>query len=92
MFIAILINFQFQTQMAKSFFRTDILSKAGTLMKLTQNLVTIPSSLWTRYLIKVIYMQKFALTLHCINIILHCDIPRRNVHYTKLLKPISTNT
>ena len=31
----------------------DILGKTGTLMKLTKNLVTIPSSLWTRYLIKI---------------------------------------
>ena len=36
------------------FFRTDILSKTGTCMKLTKNLVTSPSSLWTRFLIKSI--------------------------------------
>ena len=45
----------------KFFFRTDILSKTGALMKLTKKLVTIPSSLWTRYLIKIIYIQTFAL-------------------------------
>ena len=44
-----------------SFFRTDILSKAGILMKLTKNLVTIVSSLWTRYSVRKIYMQTFAL-------------------------------
>ena len=92
MFIPTLISLQFYTQMGKSFFRTDILRKTGTLMRLTKNLVTIPSSLWTRYLIKVIYMWRFALTWHCINITLHCHIPRRSVQYTKLLKPIATNT
>ena len=69
MFIATLINLQFYTQMGKSFFRTDISSKTGTLMRLMKNLVTIPSSLWTRYLIKVI--QRFALTWHCIDKTLH---------------------
>ena len=48
--------------MEKSFCRTDILSETGTLMKLTKNLVTVPSSLWMRHLIKIIYMQRFALT------------------------------
>ena len=49
----------------KRFFRTDIVSK------LTKNLVTIPSSLWTRYLIKIIYTQRFVLTRHYIEIIFH---------------------
>ena len=34
----------------KSFFKTEILSKTGTLLKLTKNRVTIPSSVWTEYL------------------------------------------
>ena len=49
------------TLIEKVFFRTDISSKAGTLMKLTKNLATIPSNLWTRYLIKIVYMQRFTL-------------------------------
>ena len=43
------------------FFRTDILSKTDILMKLTNNLVFIVSSLWTMYSIKQIYMRMFAL-------------------------------
>ena len=61
-FIANLLDLQCLAQKDKCLFRTDILSKTGTLMKLTQNLVTSPSSLWIRYLIKIIYMQWFALT------------------------------
>ena len=49
-------DLQFQTQTEKSFFRTDILSKTGTVMKLTKNLVTVPSSLWTGYLIGSRYL------------------------------------
>ena len=49
-------DLQFQTQTEKSFFRTDILSKTGTVMKLTKNLVTVPSSLWTEYLIGSRYL------------------------------------
>ena len=37
-------------------------SQTGTLMKLTKKLATISRSLWTRYLIKTIYMQRVALT------------------------------
>ena len=40
---------------------TDILSKTCVLMKLTKNLVTILSNLWTKYLIEIIYIQTFAL-------------------------------
>ena len=40
----------------KKFFRTVILSKTGTLIKLTKTLVTIPSSLWTGYLIGTRYL------------------------------------
>ena len=36
------------TQTEYSLFRTDILSKTGSLKKLTENVVTIPSSFWTR--------------------------------------------
>ena len=50
--------------MEKSFFRTDILSWVGALMKLMKNLVTIPIILWTRYLIKIIKIQMFALDYH----------------------------
>ena len=92
MFIATLINLQFYTQMRKSFFRTDILNKTGTLMRLMKNLVTISISLWTRYLIKVIYMWRFALAWHCIDITLHWHIPQRSVQCMKLLKLIATNT
>ena len=42
--------------MEKSFFRTDFLSDTGTLMNLSKILVTVPSSFWTRHLIKIIYM------------------------------------
>ena len=47
-----------------SLFRTYILSKAGFLMKLMKNVVTSASSLWTRYLIIRMCVQKFALTWH----------------------------
>ena len=40
----------------KRAFRTDTLSKAVTFM------ITIPSRLWTSYLIKIIYMGRFGLT------------------------------
>ena len=40
---------------------TDILSKTCVLIKLTKNLVTILSNLWTKYLIEIIYIQTFAL-------------------------------
>ena len=46
----------------KMFFRTDILNKTNTWMKLTKNLVTILGSLWTRYLIKINNVQWFAVT------------------------------
>ena len=62
--------------MGKSIFRADILSKTGPLIKLTKSLVTIPSSLWTRYLIKVIYIRRFTLTWHDIFIALH-----RHLHH-----------
>ena len=39
----------------KRFFRIDILSKTDTLMKLSKNVVTIPSSLWISYSTKTIY-------------------------------------
>ena len=54
--MAKLIDLQFQTQTEKSFSGTDILSKTGPLMKPTKNLVTIPSSLWTGYLIGTRYL------------------------------------
>ena len=92
MFIAIFINLQFYTQTGNNFFKTGICSKTSTLMKLKKNLVTIPSRLWTRYLIKIIYMWRFALTWHCIDITLHWHIPGRSVQQTKLLKLITTNT
>ena len=38
------------------------LSKTGILMKLTKNLVTVVSSLWTRYSIEKIYMWNIELT------------------------------
>ena len=50
------LDLQFQTQTEKSFFGTDILSKTGSLMKPTKNLVTVPSSLWTGYLIGTRYL------------------------------------
>ena len=43
-------------QTEKGIFRTEILSKTDTLMKLPKNLVTIPSSLWTGYLIGTRYL------------------------------------
>ena len=46
----------------KMFFRTDILNKTNTWMKLMKNLVTILGSLWTRYLIKINNVQWFAVT------------------------------
>ena len=46
----------------KMLFRTDILNKTNTWMKLTKNLVTILGSLWTKYLIKINNMQWFAVT------------------------------
>ena len=45
-----------QTQTEKCFFTTDVLSQRGTLMKLTQNPVTIPSSLWPGYLAGTRYL------------------------------------
>ena len=57
-----LIDLQFYKQTENSFSGTDILSKTVALMKPTKSLVTVPSSLWTRYLIKIIYMRRFALT------------------------------
>ena len=56
LFVAKLIDLQFQTQMEKSIFRTEILSKTGALIKPTKNRVTIPSSLWTGYLIGTRYL------------------------------------
>ena len=56
LFLANLINLQFHTQTEKSFFRTDILSKSDTLMKLTKNPVTISYSLWTGYSIGTRYL------------------------------------
>ena len=35
----------------KFYSTTDILSKTGILLKITENVVRIASSLWTRYLI-----------------------------------------
>ena len=49
-------RFAISDRNGKSFFRTNILNKTGTLMKLTKNLVTIPSSLWTGYLIGTRYL------------------------------------
>ena len=46
----------------KMLFRTDILNKTNTWMKLTKNLVTILGILWTKYLIKINNMQWFAVT------------------------------
>ena len=74
--IANLINLQLYKQMGKSISRADILSQTGPLIKLTKSLVTIPSSLWTRYLIKTIYIPRFALTWHHIVIALH-----RHIHH-----------
>ena len=48
--------------MKYSIFRTNNLSKTGTSMKLTKNLVIIERSLWTRCSIKYIYMLTIALT------------------------------
>ena len=48
--------------MKYSIFRTNNLSKTGTSMKLTKNLVIIERSLWTRCSIKNIYMLTIALT------------------------------
>ena len=52
-------RFAISNRNGKSFFRINILNKTGTLMKLTKitkNLVTIPSSLWTGYLIGTRYL------------------------------------
>ena len=49
-------RFAISNRNGKSFFRIYILNKTGTLMKLTKNLVTIPSSLWTGYLIGTRYL------------------------------------
>ena len=54
--VANLIDLQFQMQTEKGIFRTEILSKTDTLMKLPKNLVTTPSSLWTGYLIGTRYL------------------------------------
>ena len=56
MFVANLIDLQFQMQTEKIFFRTDILNKTVTLMKLTKNLVNIPSGLQNGYLIGSRYL------------------------------------
>ena len=56
MIVTNLIDLQFQTQTEKRFFRTEILGKTGTSLKLTKNLVTIPISLWTGYLIGTRYL------------------------------------
>lgn len=58
MFVATFINLQFYIQMGKCFFRTNFLSKIGILMRMIKNLMTIPSSLWTSYLTKVINNAK----------------------------------
>ena len=49
-------RFAISNRNGKSFFRINVLNKTGTLMKLTKNLVTIPSSLWTGYLIGTRYL------------------------------------
>ena len=64
----------------KSFLEQIFYTRQVLLMKLTKNLVTIPVSLWTRYLIcKIICVRRFALTwsslpLHphpvCVNVII----------------------
>ena len=56
MIVTNLIDLQCQTQTEKSFFRTEILCKTGTLLKLTKNLVAIPISVWTGYLIGTRYL------------------------------------
>ena len=45
-------------------FLKHVLSKTGILIKLTKNLVTLESNLWTKYLIKNISMRMFALLWH----------------------------
>ena len=61
LFIVNLIDLQFWIKL-KNVFSEHILSNTGTLMKLKKNLVTTPSTLKTMYLIKIIYMQRFAMT------------------------------
>ena len=56
-----LIDLQFWIKL-KNVFSEHILSNIGTLMKLKKNLETTPSTLKTMYLIKIIYMQRFAMT------------------------------
>ena len=56
-----LIDLQFWIKL-KNVFSEHILSNIGTLMKLKKNLVTTPSTLKTMYLIKIICMQRFAMT------------------------------
>ena len=55
--MANLIDLQFQTQTEKILFRTDVLNKTVTLMKLTKNLVNIPSGLQNGYLIGSRYLD-----------------------------------
>ena len=57
--------------MRYSFLEQIFLRKTGILIKLTKNLITIVSSLWTRYSIKKIYMQTFALMWHSHSPCLH---------------------
>ena len=57
--------------MRYSFLEQIFLRKTGILIKLTKNLITIVSSLWTRYSIKKNYMQTFALMWHSPSPCLH---------------------
>ena len=73
LFVANLINL---IKWIKAILKINILSKKDTLLKPTRNLVNIPSSLWIRYLIKIIYKWRFELALTplslpvCMNVII----------------------
>ena len=87
--------------MDKVFFRTDILSKTGILMKLTKNLITVESKLPTRCSIKKIItmmwhpphspcLHKFAfwwtpLPLW-VNVIIECTLIKSSTWYNEFQK------